>query len=140
MGGDRATVSNYIRLLGLCEEAVEAIARGELGPGHGKVLLGMSDPKAQSELARRAIHEHWSVRQLEASIRSARPSGPDPKQRSVRPAVIEMERRLSAAAGTRVTIREGRRRHTGKILIEYYRLDDFERIMAMLGVPVESEA
>lgn len=139
MGEDRATVSNYIRLLGLCEEAVQAIARGDLGPGHGKVLLGQSDPKAQCDLARRAIQEHWSVRQLEVSIRSMRPSAPNPKPRSVRPAVSDMEQRLSAAAGTRVSIREGRRRHTGKILIEYSCLDDFERIMTLMGVPVQTE-
>lgn len=138
MGEDRATVSNYIRLLSLCDEALSIIASGDLGTGHGKVLLAQADPRAQADLARRAARQNWSVRQLEAAVRLGQAATRTNRSaRRPRPAVADMEERLSSAIGTRVTIREGRRRHTGSIAIEYYGLDDFERITTLLGVPAD---
>ena len=45
-----------------------------------------------------------------------------------------LESRLERACGTKVTIEEGKRKGRGKIVIEYYSLDDFERGMEKLGV------
>lgn len=141
MGEDRATVANYIRLLGLGDDAVAMIASGALSTGHGKALLAVSDPKTQVDLATAAARDGWSVRRLEATIQRKRePSGRSRKPASRRPAVQEMEQRLAAAVGTRVVVREGRKRHSGSITIEYYSLDDFERIASILGVAPEGPA
>lgn len=141
MGEDRATVTNYIRLLGLCDDAIAMIANGSLSTGHGKVLLAVSDPKAQSAAASTAAKEGWSVRRLEASIR--KPGSSQERtatNKGGRPAVREIEQRLTAALGVRVTVKEGRKQHTGTITIEYYSLDDFERIASLLGVSREDPA
>ncbi len=139
MGEDRATVTNYLRLLSLCDDALAMIAGGSLSTGHGKALLAVSDPMAQSKAASTAAKEGWSVRRLEASIRTARSPDDRPKKTDGRrPAVQDMEQRLSAALGVRVTVKEGRKRHSGKITIEYYSLDDFERFVSLLGVSQES--
>ncbi|MBN2561455.1 MAG: ParB/RepB/Spo0J family partition protein [Phycisphaerae bacterium] len=139
VGEDRATVTNYMRLLALADDVMEMVSSGELGVGHAKALLGISDPNSQTTLARRVVAESWSVRQLEAGIaRSKGTRGGAVKDRSARPAVLDMEQRLQAALGTRVTIHEGRRRHMGKVVIEYYSLDDFERLVALLGVTDEA--
>ena len=45
-----------------------------------------------------------------------------------------MEEQLTAATGTRVTIHPGRAKNTGRLVVEYYNLDDFERIAANLGL------
>jgi hypothetical protein len=45
-----------------------------------------------------------------------------------------MEAQLTRAVGTRVTILPGRARHSGRVVIDYYSLDDFDRIAAALGV------
>jgi hypothetical protein len=37
-----------------------------------------------------------------------------------------------------VIIHTGRAKHTGKITIEFYSLDDFDRITAALGLAAES--
>lgn len=142
MGEDRATVSNYIRLLGLGEDALEKVASGELTMGHAKVILGIQDIQLQNSFIHRVIHEGWSVRRLETAVANLKPSGsPAPEGgRRVRSAIKDLEQRLCTATGTRVTIREGRRRHTGKIVIEYYSLDDFERIAASLGIQAEDSA
>ncbi len=137
-GEDRATISNYIRLLGLNEEVLDLLSAGEISTGHAKAILGAKDGHAQADLARRIISENWSVRRAEQAVSAPRTkshsSGDTDSKRS---AVSEMERRLSESLGTRVTLREGRRQHTGRLTIEYYSLDDFERITNRLGVAVE---
>lgn len=139
MGEDRATVTNYIRLLGLAEPVIELVASGELTSGHAKALMGIEDHQAQISFAERAHHEAWSVRQLEAAVAKAKQgAAPLAPVRQARAAVADMEQRLSAALGLRVTIKEGRRRHTGRIVIEYYSLDDFERIAGRLGITGEA--
>ncbi len=141
MGEDRATVANYIRLLSLPEAILRMIATGELSTGHAKAILSAPDSEAQIRLAERIARESWSVRRTEQEAGEAR-SGQDgrspPKDKTPgRPAVSDMEDRLSKAVGTRVTIQEGRRRHSGRIVIAYYNLDDFQRIAARLGVDAE---
>ena len=140
MGEDRATVSNYMRLLGLDPEVLALVAGGGLSMGHAKALLGISDIKHQQSLAGRIVREGWSVRQTEAAVNNAtnKVANKPSKEVKVRPAVADMERKLTDALGTRVTIKEGRRRHTGKITIEYYALDDFERVTGKLGVERDS--
>ena len=84
------------------------------------------------------MREGWSVRQIEAAVaKSKRPAEAGEDARVARPAVADMEQKFGVTLGTRVVIREGRRRHTGKIVVEYYSLDDFERIARLLGVKLE---
>ena len=138
MGEDRATVSNYLRILSLQENVLSMVSSGMLGVGHAKALLGVSDITTQINLAERTVEEDWSVRQLEKAVAALR-SGekPEPKKKEVRPAVIDLEERLSTVVGTRVQIKEGRKRHAGRVVIDYYGLDDFERIVARLGLVEE---
>jgi ParB family chromosome partitioning protein len=67
----RVAVSNLIRLLGLSEEILELMERGELSEGHGRALLGAKDLKIRRDLADRTVAEGWSVRTLEARARES---------------------------------------------------------------------
>jgi ParB family transcriptional regulator, chromosome partitioning protein len=71
VGRSRVAVSNLIRLLGLSEEILELMERGELTEGHGRALLGAKDLKIRRELADRTVAEGWSVRILEALARES---------------------------------------------------------------------
>lgn len=136
MGEDRATVSNYIRLLDLNPEVLQMVSAGQLSMGHARSLLSISDKSYRLSLATRVVSEGWSVRQVETAVKNATSNvvKSPAKEVKARPAVADMERRLTDALGTRVLIKEGRRRHSGKITIEYYSLDDFERVTGRLGV------
>jgi len=139
MAEDRATVANYIRLLGLCEEVLEIVAQSKLSMGHAKAILGVTDPYIQIIMAKSALQQGWSVRRTEAEVSRHREGKPAVrKQAAKRPTVADMEERLSAAVGTRVQVREGRRPHSGELVISYYNLDDFERITGLLGVATEA--
>lgn len=140
MGEDRATVTNYLRLLSLAPAVLERIEDNSLNMGHARALLGLSDARKQVELAERAVNEGWSVRRVETEVRrlvEAAKQGGRKEPEAVRPAAADAARRLTEALGTRVEVREGRRRHTGRLVIEYYSLDDFERITQRLGLSNE---
>ncbi len=135
---DRATVTNHIRLLGLPEDALEMLSRGDIATGHAKAILGAPDAASRSRLAQRAATEQWSVRRTEQEVANLRDKAPPTREKKEkRPAVRDMEERLSIAIGTRARIDEGRRQHTGRLMIEYYSLDDFQRITSRLGVELE---
>ena len=90
-------------------------------------------------MAQRAIRGSWTVRFL-AEIVGAELAGPQPeamvvkgpKEKSAH--VLELEREFTRAVGTKVEIEpKGSKGHQGRVVIEYYSLDDFERIQELLG-------
>jgi ParB family chromosome partitioning protein len=143
LGEPRSTIANYLRILDLHEDIRSVIVSGTLSFGHAKVLAGLiGKAEAQISLARQAVAESLSVRQLEILVADANNEGiavgSADRPLRARPAYIrDLEERLSAAAGTRVRVQPGRSKNTGRLLIEYYSLDDFERIAALLGVNPE---
>ncbi|HNQ23404.1 MAG TPA: ParB/RepB/Spo0J family partition protein [Phycisphaerae bacterium] len=141
LGEDRTTVVNYLRLLDLGESIQALVASGRLSMGHARCLLGVGSEQRRVELAAAAVAHDLSVRALEEIVRrergevggdAARPAAPAPARAT--PHVSEVQRRLEAAVKTKVVVREGRRKGTGRIVIEYYSLDDFDRIAGLLGV------
>jgi len=143
LGQPRATVTNYLRILELPDACRQLVAEGALSFGHAKVLAGLAGREAlQRRLAKKAAEKGLSVRHLEGLAAGASQDGPDVQARKggrARPAYVrDMEQRLTQAAGTRVSIRPGRSANTGRIIIEYYSLDDFDRIAEGLGLSPES--
>jgi ParB family transcriptional regulator, chromosome partitioning protein len=137
-GKDRASVSNFVRLLKLPAAILELLQTGQLTLGHGKVLcalIAFSDPleKAAQEIVARSL----SVRQTEELIaKMLTPGAAENKEQSqppqVDPNVREAARTLERALGVKVEIRD--RRGKGKIILKYGSLDDFDRIVESLTV------
>jgi ParB family transcriptional regulator, chromosome partitioning protein len=143
LGEPRTTISNYLRILDLHPDIRSMVSSARLSFGHAKVLAGLVGREAiQLELARRAEADGLSVREVESLVARAADGtasdAPQPRAIPARPAYIrDLEERLSAAVGTRVWVRPGRAKNTGKVVIEYDGLDEFDRISRMLGVPGE---
>ena len=143
LGQPRGTVANYLRLLDLSDAVQQMLLADDLTFGHAKVLAGLAGhPARQLALARKAARKGLSVRQLEGMIAVAHPGGrPDKPHRSRpdKPAYIQdLQDQLARQVGTKVTITPGRAKDTGKLIIDYYSLDDFDRIVAGLGVKLDS--
>jgi ParB family transcriptional regulator, chromosome partitioning protein len=140
LGEDRATISNFLRLLDLNAGVQDLVARGLLSAGHAKVLAGVSDPARQDALANRAVGEGLSVRKLEEVV-AAPPadvtaqeqpttvSGHTRTLTAKSPHVVELEQELSRKLGTKLRIFPSKKKNTGKIVIQYYSLDEFDRIV-----------
>ena len=131
-GKDRATVSNSIRLLQLPAEVQDMVANRQLSPGHGRTLLRLGDPDDICEVARKAVRNGWSVRQLEA-LTSTKPAetSPAPAEKAPDPNVTAAIGDLERVLGTRVRIVE-KSRGKGRLEIEYYSGEDLDRIYSLI--------
>jgi len=132
-GKDRATVSNFIRLLQLPAEVQTMIAERKLSPGHARPLLRLTDSHAILDMANRIIENGWSVRQVEMAFAATSPTPkakkPDvhPIDPNVRAAIDDLERAL----GTRVRLIE-RGKGKGRLEIDYFSAEDRDRIYALI--------
>ena len=130
-GKDRASVTNYLRLLKLPFEVQVEIENGPLTLGHAKVLMSLESPELIAKVAKVVVEDALSVRQTEDVVRDILyPVEKPEKVRYVDPNVREAERELQRALGTKVTIKD--RKGKGKIIIEYASLEDFDRVLNAL--------
>jgi ParB family transcriptional regulator, chromosome partitioning protein len=133
VGKERSLVATSLRLLGLPAEVLELIAEGKLSASHGRVLLMNDDPATQRRLAKTIVSMALSVREAERLVKNA--SSPKP-QTSDKKAVINKrdanlisaETKLRRKLATSVNILPAKSGSGGKVEIEYYTLDDLDRI------------
>jgi ParB family chromosome partitioning protein len=130
LGLDPSSVSNMIRLLDLPPEVQELVRAGALSMGHARAILGLPDEIDRIRLAERVVREELSVRAVERLIREGATT---PKRRALPrkpPQVMALESELRGILGTKVRIED--RRGKGRILIDYYSPEEFERIVDAL--------
>ncbi len=152
VGKSRSAVSNTLRLLSLPPALHPYLIDGRLSAGHARALLGTPDRAFQEALARRAVAEGLSVRQVEEAVRARSaevagglPTGPAstgaggragtaPARTPLRPpGLLELEELLSIHLDTRVKVSMSGGR--GKVVIEFATLEDLERIYRAMTEP-----
>ncbi len=135
VGKSRSAVANSIRLLSLCDEIKELVLKKELTVGHVRALLGTDNEGIQLMAARKIVADGLNVRQTEALIKTLltekKPKKKNPVDEEMRRYLATLEKKLSNSLGTKVSIQNKKNR--GKIEIEYYNNEDFERIMNIIG-------
>lgn len=136
LGQDRSTVSNYLRLLELDESIQSLIRCAQLSMGHARALLG-TGPEHRIRLARVAVEQDLSVRAVERQVQLLRAGTPATKSPEPRPHVKQLEERFTQALGARAKIKEGPKGKSGRVVIYYRTLDDFDRICDRLNVDTE---
>jgi ParB family chromosome partitioning protein len=132
VGKSRAAISNTLRLLQLPPSIQVAVRESHLSMGHARALLGTPDRAFQESLAKRAIKDEMSVREVEEAVRARNETSSNgsakPAPGRMRPAgLAELEELVSDHLETRAKIRMGRG-GKGAITIEFSGLDDLERI------------
>ncbi len=138
VGRDRSTIANGLRLLKLPPEVAEMVDGGRLSEGHARALLGLTDRAQLTKLAHLAAEQDWSVRDLEAKVRGARP-GVTRKEpvRQLSPAHRRVEDALRKRLGTDVKV-TAKRRGRGLITLSYYSDEDLGRVLELLlGEPFQ---
>lgn len=138
VGKKRSTVANYLRLLVLPEEIQEAVRQEVVSMGHAKALLSLSEPAQQLELMQQIVREELSVRETER--RAQKMVEEAPLQKKVRNPdrdahVEEIITRMQQKFGTKVAVQHWGKK--GRILIDYYNLDDLDRLLEIFGVAEE---
>lgn len=135
-GKDRATVSNFLRLLKLPTSVQGRVESGDLSFGHARALLALDSAEAMEKASQRIATLSLSVRQTESYVQGLL----DPEKTAIKqekaeppvdPNVRDAQQRLQRALGLKVTIED--RNGRGKVIIEYARLEDFDALLDQLA-------
>jgi ParB family transcriptional regulator, chromosome partitioning protein len=136
VGKSRTVVTTAMRLLKLPNEVLREIETGRISAGHGRALLMSDDRSIQRQVANSIIDYGLSVRETEKTIKrlGKSPQTTDKKQvtRVVDANVKAAETRLMRALSTSVKIKPDNKGIGGKIEIEYYSVDDLDRIYRVI--------
>lgn len=138
LGKSRPYIANHLRLISLPEVVKQMLQQEELSMGQARTLLGLKKREEIIQVAKKAIKEKLTVRQLEELVTKMNEEDngkvkTKPKQAKPKPYYIrESEERLMDKFGTAVLIQE--KAGKGKIEIEYLSSDDLTRILDILDV------
>ena len=130
VGRSRASVSNLLRLLELPDEIKRLLDERKLDMGHARALATVPEKRAVA-LAREAVENNWSVRELEDAVRRLDTivAGKSAKPTAARePNIAALERDLAEKLATRVSLAHARNGR-GKLVIHYHSLDELDGIL-----------
>ena len=135
----RTTITNSLRLLNLDTRVQEMMIQDMITAGHARALLSLDSKEMQYEIAQKIMDEKLSVREVEKLIRTLlnkekRTMGrhfdaPNPALNYI---YQDMEEKMKAILGTKVTVNRKTDKR-GKIEIEYYSNEEFDRIYELLS-------
>lgn len=153
VGKDRSTVANYLRLMNLPPDAQSALRTKRISMGHARALLALSSTELQLvalleiqkrelsvrkteelvkdlELGRKEVVKGGEIRAVEEKrTKAAYQPAITPAQQS---SLSEIENSLRHVFSTQVRVKM-KADESGSIEIEYYNLDDLERLLDMLS-------
>ena len=141
LGEDRSVVANYIRLLDLPQEIKQMLTDGQLTMGHARAILALPTDELRRKLANRALVGRLSVREVERLVRKYI-TGTSQAKTTIRtkpPHILDLERKLSSQLATKVNIDTRKNGQRGRIVIEFYSLDEFDSITERIGLACSEE-
>lgn len=126
----RTAITNTMRLLKLSEEVQRMLIDEMISAGHARALLAVEDATLQYSLAQRAFDEKMSVRDVEKAVKNI---GKTVQEKTKTKTQISdtyksYEVKLKDKLNTKVVV-SAKENGSGKIEIEFYSNDDFERLM-----------
>jgi ParB family chromosome partitioning protein len=139
VGRSRAAVSNLLRLLELPPDIRTLVETRAIEMGHARALLSLT-PQAAIALARQAVDNGWSVREVEHRVQQlsagqiptgARAASNKPAKAKPQADIVALERDLSESLGTKVDILHGRG-GKGRLVIHYSDLDSLDGVLERL--------
>ena len=148
IGKDRSTIANQMRLLQLPSPLKNDLETGRITAGHARSILSLPSTAFQLEMRERLLLNSWSVRETERQVRlkldvlavspekqggkNAVNGGSETKlsKTETDTHLQNLEEELQRQLRTRVEIKfqQGK----GQIKIDYFSLEEFERIYDLL--------
>ncbi len=140
LGKSRPYIANYLRLLSLPAEVKSMIREQKLSMGQARTLLSLKNKKRVLNLAKKAVEQKLTVRQLETTVASMNgelKKKVKPKHRPVSPFLKESAERLGEKFGTKVAIKNNEKSGKGRIEISYLSNEDLNRILDVLNIHLD---
>jgi ParB family chromosome partitioning protein len=133
VGKDRATISNYIRLLKLPSEVQFALRHDQISMGHARALISIPEPELQLKALLRIVEKGLSVRETEKLAKDI--LVPHKKEdtsvtldENLRNAGIRLHERIGAS----VSIKSNNKGQ-GSLVIKFQSENELERILRVLN-------
>jgi ParB family chromosome partitioning protein len=130
----RTAIANCMRLLNLDERVQDYLIDGVISEGHGRAILGLNDKELQYKIAQMIIDDSLNVRQTERLVKNFESEKKEKiveKQNNIY--YKDIMNKLENRFGTKVMI-NSKNKNKGKIEIEYYSEEDFERILELFNI------
>ena len=136
VGKSRPAIANALRLLKLPPEIKSSLNSGKISTGHALAILALRKSLQMMTLHQKVIREELSVRQTEALVKKYSESfNNNLKVTEVIPKrseLAQIENELISLLGTKVIINKNKN-GKGKIQIEFYSDNDFNRIFEIIS-------
>lgn len=136
----RVAITNALRLLKLDERVREMLIEDKIKSGHARALLAIEDGELQYETATTIFDEKLSVRETEKLVKKILNGGMQKTSKIVAEDDEQLkivyagyEEKLKSIIGTKVNINRNKDGKKGKIEIEYYSPEEFERILELMS-------
>lgn len=137
VGMSRSNVANTLRLLNLSTNVKKMLISEAITQGHARALLAIGDKDGQEALAEKIVELELSVRETEKLVKRVlepkAETSPEESQsvdEAYQLSIKTVEDELTRVLGTKVSLKDKKKK--GQIVIEYYSLDDLERIMDLM--------
>ncbi len=132
----RTAITNSMRLLKLDQRVQQMLIDEMITEGHGRALIPITDAEEQFTLAMKVFDEKLSVRETEKLIKKLQEekttkNKPEEETKDISFIYKDLEEKLKRTFGTKVEIKN-KSNNTGKIEIEYYSMDELERIIELM--------
>lgn len=140
MGKERSTVTNYIRLLKLPPDIQAAVRNNSISMGHARALVNIDTIDKQLYVFKEIQQKQLSVRQTEELVRKlykgdkSMTNAPAAKS-DLPPAYQKIQDNLASHFGTKVNMTHNKKGY-GSISIEYYSLDELNKILDLMNITV----
>ena len=130
----RSAITNALRLLKLDDKVKAMLAEGLISTGHARALLAVEDKNKQQALATKIFDEKLSVRETEKLVKHIIENKEPKKEEKSSEKLIykKLEDSLKSIIGSKVSIK-GRNNGKGKIEIDYYSIEELDRITELLS-------
>lgn len=140
VGKNRATVTNYLRLLRLPPDIQIAVRDNKLSMGHARAIINVENPDKQLYIFKKTLTEDLSVRKVEELVRelSGKKGENDGTESgnggsgTVSREISQLQSRLSSHFGTRVVVKSDGSK--GEIKIPFLSVEDLNRVLDILKV------
>lgn len=137
VGKSRSTVANSLRLLYLPQLIREDVEKGRLSSSHARALAAIDSIEEQLQLREKILDSELNVREIERLIQ-ARSAAAKPRSAATKTAVSltpqlkKVVEEMMMALGTKVKIKPRRNQKGGEVTIEYYNVQDLDRIYSCI--------
>ncbi|MBT4791864.1 MAG: ParB/RepB/Spo0J family partition protein [Halobacteriovoraceae bacterium] len=132
IGKERSTIANFLRILKLPREVVKQLQKEELSFGHAKVLAALKDDEFIKRIARMAIDQSMSVRELEKTIKINKKSKPTAKNKFFDDQLDAIKQKLEARTGYHFDLKT-KNNGSGTITIKFSNEAEFNDIFDYLA-------